>query len=245
MKLFPSSSDMEYWKDVILKKASPDLPGLLMNTGDIKKREEPRWFVVRCKASGEGRVREGEEAEERRGVEASAVSPHHVPLQTEVSWPQRVRYFQLQRNPMRGRARGYHSNTLSHMLGALRCCVMRWVSRRDAVIILRTNPNLNPDKEDVCWMTSAETGTQRGAQMKGDMLVTVVLNIFKWFGELFIETMEGPAVHVHLEIASDDLICHYGFEVVCCSCNEYRPLFCPVPNTPNRGQHLNTSHPLT
>lgn len=35
-------------------------------------------------------------------------------------------------------------------------------------------------------MSSAEMGTQRGAQMKGDMLMTVVLNIFKWFGE-FVE----------------------------------------------------------
>lgn len=76
---------MEYWKDVILKRASLGLPGLLMNAGDIKKRAGPRWFVVRCEASGEGPVREGEQVEERRGVGTSAVSPHHVPLQTEVS----------------------------------------------------------------------------------------------------------------------------------------------------------------
>lgn len=37
---FSSSFDMEYWQKVILKKAGLGLSGLLMNTGDIKKRAE-------------------------------------------------------------------------------------------------------------------------------------------------------------------------------------------------------------
>lgn len=81
---------------------------------------------------------------------------------------------------------GYHSNTWAHM-GALRCCMMRWVNQRETVVLC-----MNLDVEDVLWMTLVQMRARCGAKTEGKMLMTV-LNIFKWFGELCVETTERIA----------------------------------------------------
>lgn len=88
-------------------------------------------IVVRCKASGEGRIREGEEVEERRDVGTSAVSPRHVLLHTAVSWPPKGQQFHSPRNPVRGCTRGFNSSSQCHVLGVWWWCCMMRVSKSD------------------------------------------------------------------------------------------------------------------
>lgn len=76
---------------------------------------------------------------------------------------------------------GYHSNTWAHM-GALRCCMMRWVNQRDTAVFVH-----EPGRRRCLMNDIGQMGAWRGAKMKGNTLMTV-LNIFKWFGELCVET---------------------------------------------------------
>lgn len=82
--IFSPSSDMEYWQNVILKQAGLGLLGLLMNTGDIKKRAEQIccWMQSKQRRLDRGR---GTGGGEERCKSAAASLPHHVLLHTAVS----------------------------------------------------------------------------------------------------------------------------------------------------------------
>lgn len=125
--MFPSPSDLDILVDVIFKWASLGLPGRLMNSHDRNKGAE-RGFVVRCKASWEGPVRQEEQVEEKWG-RTSPVSSI-MSCSTEGSaghgefdsyshtWPQQIV------SPMRAGSQRHHRNPPSYLSGALRCCVV-------------------------------------------------------------------------------------------------------------------------
>lgn len=98
-----------------------------MNSHDRSKGAEP-GFVVRCRTSGEGPLRQRATGW-RRGGRTSAASLHHVLHRGGVSWPQGLWLFLTAEDwPMGGRKQGHQTQWPGAFLsGSLKCCVVWWV----------------------------------------------------------------------------------------------------------------------